>query len=97
MPSDDLPLRFQEHLKLEQHWRWNGQHYEKTANAWLVNMDAQKKKLMPLFESTYGESFAKLWWQRWRIFFMACAELFGSDNGQQWWVSHYLFTNRGTA
>ncbi len=94
MPCDDLPMRFQDDLLLEQQWRWEGKHYEKTANAWLENMDAQKDSLMPLFESTYGKDFAKLWWQRWRMFFMACAELFGLDNGQQWWVSHYLFSKR---
>ena len=91
MPSDDLPLFFQDTLRIERQWRWDGRHYEKTANAWLAQMDMRKEKLWPLFESTYGKDFAATWWQRWRIFFMACAELFGYDKGQQWWVSHYLF------
>ncbi len=94
MPSDDLPLFFQRHLSIEKRWRWSGQHYEKTANAWLARMDANKQELWPLFESVYGKDFASMWWQRWRIFFMACAELFGYDKGQQWWVSHYLFSKR---
>lgn len=92
MPSDDLPLFFQDHFSIEQRWRWDGTHYEKTSNAWLSKMDDNKHKLWPLFEQTYGKDFASVWWQRWRVFFMACAELFGYDNGQQWWVSHYLFT-----
>jgi len=91
MPSDDLPLRFQQDLQLLRQWRWNGQHYEKTANSWLNNMDAAKDSIMPIFARTYGAENADQWFGRWRIFFMACAELFGHDNGQEWYVSHYLF------
>lgn len=94
MPCDDLPLYFQDHLKLEQDWSWNGQHYEKTSNAWLENMDAQRLQIMPLITDTYGVEAANTWWMRWRIFFMACAELFGYDNGQQWHVKHYRFSKR---
>ena len=91
MPSDDLPLRFQDDLKLRQRWRWDGRHYERTLNAWLDRMDSRRAEVMPLLAATYGADQAQLWWQRWRIFFMARAELFGYDQGQQWWVSHYLF------
>jgi cyclopropane-fatty-acyl-phospholipid synthase len=94
MPSDDLPLLFQDHLKLKQRWRWNGCHYQQTAEAWLANMDAHKAEIWPLFATVYGKDATQQWWMRWRIFFMACAELFGYDNGQQWWVSHYLFDKR---
>jgi len=91
MPSDDLPLRFQEDLSLLAHLRWNGTHYEKTANAWLSNMDQRRASIMPIMEQTYGAEHAEQWFQRWRIFFMACAELFGHDRGQEWYVSHYRF------
>lgn len=91
MPSDDLALRFQEHLKLVQRWRWDGTHYEKTANAWLDNVDERRSAVLPVLAATYGEDAAQQWLQRWRIFFMACAEMFGYNHGQEWWVSHYLF------
>ncbi len=91
MPSDDLPLRFQDDLKLLHRWRWDGRHYERTLNAWLDKMDSRRAEVIPILAATYGNDQAPLWWQRWRIFFMACAELFGYDRGQQWWVSHYLF------
>jgi cyclopropane-fatty-acyl-phospholipid synthase len=91
MPSDDLPLYFQQQLQLQQHWRWNGRHYRDTANAWLANMDRRRDQVWPLLESVYGRQQTQQWWMRWRMFFMACAELFGFDDGQQWWVSHYLF------
>lgn len=94
MPSDDLALRFQDDLTLRQRWRWNGQHYERTLNAWLDRMDDRRDIIMPILATTYGADQAGLWWQRWRIFFMACAELFGYDQGRQWWVSHYLFERR---
>lgn len=94
MPSDDLPLYFQQHLILKDRWRWDGRHYEMTANAWLENMDRQRKTLRPILAGIYGQENVQQWWMRWRMFFMACAELFGYDNGQQWWVSHYLFEKR---
>ncbi len=91
MPSDDLPLRFQQKLKLNQRWRWDGTHYEKTANAWLENMDAHQDTITPILESTYGAENMVMWRNRWRIFYMACAELFGYRDGQEWWVTHYQF------
>lgn len=91
MPSDALPARFQSHLQLLRQWRWSGRHYEKTANAWLRNMDARRDAIMPILAATYGEDQAALWWMRWRLFFMACAETFGYDQGETWWVGHYLF------
>jgi len=91
MPSDDLPLHFQEHLKLNQKWCWDGTHYEKTANAWLDNMDQNKSDIYPILKKTYGHRNAAQWFNRWRIFYMACAELFGYRNGQEWWVTHYQF------
>lgn len=94
MPSADLPLQFQEHLQLADRWIWNGQHYEATCNAWLNNMDKHRSELWPVFETTYGKDFAKVWWMRWRMFFMACAELFSYNQGQEWMVGHYLFNNR---
>jgi cyclopropane-fatty-acyl-phospholipid synthase len=91
MPSDDMAARFQGHLQLLQRWRWDGRHYEKTANAWLANLDARREQALPILARTYGDAHAALWLQRWRVFFMACAELFGYRRGQEWWVSHYLF------
>jgi cyclopropane-fatty-acyl-phospholipid synthase len=91
MPSDDLALRFQQDLRLLQRWRWDGTHYQRTAEAWLENIDRNRAVALPVLAGAYGEAGARMWLQRWRIFFMACAELFGADRGQQWWVSHYLF------
>ena len=93
MPGDDLALNFQDDLRLAKRWRWDGTHYQKTSEAWLRNMDESRDDLMGLMTTTYGDA-AELWWQRWRLFFMSVAELFGYEDGQQWWVSHYLFDKR---
>ncbi len=94
MPSDDLLLYFNEHLSIQQHWHVSGMHYSKTAEAWLENMDKHKTEIMPLFENTYGKDQAVKWWVYWRIFYMACAELWGYNKGEEWIVSHYLFTKK---
>ncbi len=90
MASDDLPLFFQHHLTIVDRWRWSGEHYAKTSNAWLENMDNRRAQVVPVLASTYGQDAAK-WWMRWRMFFMACAELFAFNDGQEWYVAHYLF------
>jgi len=94
MPSTDLPLFFQDDLQILKTWIWNGSHYAKTSNAWLKNMDEQRSQLMNLLTSIYDRDEAHIWWMRWRIFFMACEELFAFENGQQWYVTHYLFKKR---
>ncbi|WP_251358397.1 cyclopropane-fatty-acyl-phospholipid synthase family protein [Kangiella sp. TOML190] len=94
MPAADTFLLFQHELQLDKRWLLSGSHYEKTSNAWLENMDQNKDRIIPIFESTYGEDFANIWFQRWRIFFMACAELFGYAKGNEWMVAHYRFTKR---
>ena len=71
----------------------NGLHYKKTANAWLANLDKNKREILNILHDVYGKE-DKIWLQRWRIFFMACAELFGYKNGGEWTVSHYLFSPR---
>lgn len=94
MPSMDLLLHFQDDLCLQRQWYVNGQHYSKTLEAWLQRQDAHRKELMPLFESTYGKGQALKWFVYWRLFYLACSELFNYRGGEEWGLGHYLFVKR---
>lgn len=94
MPSHDLLLQFDRDLGALERWRLNGTHYARTLEAWLVRMDAAHDALMPLFRATYGPADAVRWWHQWRVFFLACAELFAYRGGEEWGVSHYLFARQ---
>lgn len=94
MPSDELLFYFLDHLTVDQHWHVNGLHYSKTAEAWLENLKRNRTHILPIMQDVYGPQDAERWLQRWRIFFMACAELWGYGNGQEWLVSHYLLNKR---
>lgn len=94
MPSIDTLLHFQEQFKLATRWLVDGKHYEKTSNDWLQRMDANREQILQLFANSYGAEDALIWFNRWRIFYMSCAELFGLRNGTEWMVAHYLFENR---
>jgi cyclopropane-fatty-acyl-phospholipid synthase len=91
MPSEDLTLIVQDRMMIKDQWQWSGQNYEKTANAWLENIDRNYDQAIKVLEGIYGKDSAVKWMNRWRIFFMACAELWGYKNGKEWLVSHYLF------
>ncbi len=94
MPAHDLLPAFDDQLQLVQDWKVNGRHYQQTAEHWLQNMDRHRAEIMPLFAQTYGANAATRWWVYWRVFYMACAELWGYRNGEEWLVSHYLFRRR---
>ncbi len=97
MPAHDLFSQFQEDLRLVETWKVNGTHYARTAEHWLQNMDAHRAEIMPLFAETYGAHEAEKWWVYWRVFYLACAELWKFRDGEEWHVSHYLFQNKPTA
>ncbi|MBL8828101.1 MAG: class I SAM-dependent methyltransferase [Planctomycetaceae bacterium] len=90
MPSADLLRRFDRDLHVTRQWSWNGTHYQRTSLAWLANLDARRDHVLPMLVEVYGAAAARRWLQRWRVFFLAVAELFGYDQGREWFVSHYL-------
>jgi cyclopropane-fatty-acyl-phospholipid synthase len=91
MPSADTLPQFQDDLSLVQQWSVPGYHYQKTAQAWLDNLDRNRHAVYALFCEVYGSDQADVWIQRWRMFFMSCEELFGYRHGKEWLVFHYLF------
>ena len=93
MPSHDMLLHHQAELLVEDHWVVSGTHYQKTSEAWLRRLDTNRGPVLRILAEGYGEE-AERWLQRWRMFFMACAELFGFRNGSEWWVAHYRMAKR---
>lgn len=93
MPTRDLLPQFRESLRLEKQWEWSGEHYAKTADAWLANMDHEAGQVRRVLKGVYGAE-SGVWFHRWRVFFLACSELFGYAGGGEWGVTHYLFTTK---
>ena len=91
MPAADTLLSFQDELSIEERWLHDGTHYQRTTRHWLENMDRAASEITGPLRETYGEADWKVWQQRWRMFFMACEEMFAYDHGRQWQVAHYRF------
>ncbi|MCE1190188.1 MAG: cyclopropane-fatty-acyl-phospholipid synthase family protein [Ignavibacteria bacterium] len=95
MPSNHLLLYFAQGFRTLGHWVVNGTNYGKTAEAWLANMDANETAVKEIFANIYGKNSVTGWWVKWRVFFMSCAELWNYNEGNEWYVSHYLFQKNG--
>ena len=91
MPNHNLFKDLKSNLEYQKSWMLSGEHYEKTSNAWLNNMDQNKREILSLFERSNSSTIAKRKFHFWRLFYIACAEIFGYDNGNEWVVSHHLF------
>ena len=89
MPSKDIFQYFEDELEIINQWDINGNHYSKTCKAWLNNHYKNKKKILDIFEKHYDEP--KIWFNRWRIFFLSCEAFFALNNGREYFVAHYLF------
>ncbi len=94
MPSLSLLNCFDQQLTVGRQWTWAGTHYERTCNAWLRQLDNQRDHVLGILQATYGANDAKRWFQRWRLFLIACAELFSYQNGNQWMVGHFLLQHK---
>ena len=91
MPTPLLWREFAGDLRIEREWSWNGEHYRKTATAWLNQLDARRERALAALGDVMGQKTALRALNRWRIFFMAVAELFGFAGGSEWFVHHALF------
>lgn len=89
MPSHGLIGHFPDCFVVEKDWRWSGLHYQKTAVDWLARFDENREQIDRILVAVYGAD-AILWRQRWRLFYLATAGLFGHAGGEEWGVSHYL-------
>lgn len=95
MPSDDLFAQFQDDLVPERQFAVSGTHYAKTAEAWHDRLMANRGAVVSLFDEVYGQGRGESWFQRWKIFFLACAEMFAWNGGSEWHVVHYRFAPKG--
>ena len=95
MPSKDIFEFFDEDLTVAKSWEINGKHYSKTSKSWLKNIDKNSKIVKQILNQHYDEK--NIWFNRWRIFFLACEEFFKINDGKEWFVSHYLLEKKNKA
>jgi cyclopropane-fatty-acyl-phospholipid synthase len=87
MPSVDLFRAFDDDLRIVDEWRLDGTHYARTAEAWYANLVAHRDAVVAILGDRRK-------YHRWRVFFLACAEMFGYARGREWLVAHYRMARR---
>jgi len=97
MPAHDLAGRIPGPLEVEEGWLVPGTHYARTAEAWLERLASNRRAALEVLRSQLTAGQARLQLERWRLFFLACAELFGFREGTEWVVSHHRLRARTAA
>lgn len=65
---------------------------------WLLCVSAVvPARVRRLLLQTYGGDAALKWFVYWRLFYLACSELFNYHGGEEWGVGHYLFVKPAAA
>ena len=90
MPAVDLLPRCAGPLQVARQWEVGGCDYERTLRAWLANLDARREEAEHVLGAGGAPGTGRLRVGRWRLFLLACAELFGYSAGREWFVAHYL-------
>jgi len=90
MPSANLLNRFAGTMNVIDRWQINGRHYQQTCEAWLARLSENRQAILELLTTSYGRKEAHKQFNHWRVFFMACAELFGYRRGSEWFIVHAL-------
>ena len=88
MPSMDIFKYFEDEVIIINQWNINGNNYSKTCKAWLDNHYKNKRKILDIFKKHYDKP--KIWYNRWRIFFLSCQAFFALNKGNEYFVSQFL-------
>jgi cyclopropane-fatty-acyl-phospholipid synthase len=97
MPSEVLLPRVADGFDLDGRWWIDGTHYARTAEAWHSNLMRRRAEVGRVLRAEFGHAHGLRAFHRWRLFFLACAELFGYRHGEEWGVAHYRLRRAGRA
>lgn len=93
--SDSLSDYLESGLAVVKQWHVNGRHYHRTCELWHQNLIKNKQEILAILAAT--PKLARLRYQYWKLFFLACSELFAFNDGNEWRVEHVLLQPTASA
>ena len=89
MPNLDILKMIDHSYKIEELRRVSGMNYHKTLELWYENLKLNKNKIMKT-DFKDDKLSSKIHYNRWKVFILACSELFKLHNGEEYLVAHAL-------
>lgn len=94
MPPGNMLDHFSENFSVAERAMINGQHYQKTLDAWHINHLQKKAEIIDLFKQHETKRNSHLHWEYWDLFFRACSQLFAYQHGKEWLVALTLLNRQ---